>query len=138
MSFVGWRRFVMRRLYFDVFLRCKITVTNECESVETRVCIVENHIFLFKLKNLHYFCCVKCHLVLFKVKTQSQNMKSRKSNNHALENEKTKLVELAESHFGKDFFDRLDKLTESYLEKEEVTNYTLTTNYEGAFYAYAK
>lgn len=77
-------------------------------------------------------------MVLFKVKTQSQNMKSRKSNNHALENEKTKLVELAESHFGKDFFDRLDKLTESYLEKEEVTNYTLTTNYEGAFYAYSK
>lgn len=65
-------------------------------------------------------------------------MKSNSLNKRSLENEKTELITLAEDRFGKVFFDQLDKLTESYLEKDDVINYTLTTNYEGAFYAYAK
>ena len=65
-------------------------------------------------------------------------MKSNGLNKHSLENEKTELIALAEGRFGKVFFDQLDKLTESYFEKDEVINYTLTTNYEGAFYAYTK
>ena len=65
-------------------------------------------------------------------------MQNEKVNNHSLENEKTGLIELAENRFGKDYFDQLDKLTESFLEQEEAINYTITTNYEGAFYAYAE
>lgn len=65
-------------------------------------------------------------------------MQNEKANNHSLENEKTGLIELAENRFGKDYFDQLDKLTESFLEQEEAINYTITTNYEGAFYAYAE
>lgn len=65
-------------------------------------------------------------------------MVKKKNNQHSLERERTELFELAESHLGKDFFDRLDRTTESFLEKEEEINYTLTTNYEGAFYAYAE
>jgi len=65
-------------------------------------------------------------------------MSNKKSSKRLLENEKIELIAMAEDRFGKDFFDQLDKLTESYLENEEAINYTLTTNYEGAFYAYAK
>ena len=65
-------------------------------------------------------------------------MSRKKTSKLSLENEKIELIELAEDRFGRGFFDQLDKLTESYLEKDEVINYTLTTNYEGAFYAYTK
>lgn len=65
-------------------------------------------------------------------------MSKRKTNQNSLEKEKTELFELAESHLGKDFFDRLDRVTESFLEQDEIINYTLTTNYEGAFYAYTE
>ena len=65
-------------------------------------------------------------------------MAQKKTNHSSLEREKTGLIELAEGRFGKDYFDRLDRLTESFLEQEEAINYTITTNYEGAFYAYAE
>lgn len=65
-------------------------------------------------------------------------MAKRKAISSSLEKEKAGLIELAENRFGKDYFDRLDKLTESFLEQDEAINYTITTNYEGAFYAYAE
>lgn len=65
-------------------------------------------------------------------------MASKKTNKFPLEDEKTQLLGLAEDRFGKSFFEKLDKLTESISEKDETINYTLTTNYEGAFYAYAE
>lgn len=65
-------------------------------------------------------------------------MKNRESDDQSLESEKAELFELAENRFGEGYFDRLDELTRSYLEEEKPVNCTLTTNYEGAFYAYAE
>ena len=58
--------------------------------------------------------------------------------NIQLEKEMENLIKIAENHFGKNYFEMLDKLTETYVENNETINYTLTTNYEGAFYAYSK
>lgn len=60
------------------------------------------------------------------------------NNTDLLEKEKSNVIEMAEKKFGKEYFDQLDKLTQDFLENDEVMNYTLTTNYEGAFYAYTK
>lgn len=60
------------------------------------------------------------------------------NNTDLLEKEKEDIIEIAENKFGKEYFDKLDKLTQVFLENDEVVNYTLTTNYEGAFYAYTE
>ncbi|MBO7445653.1 MAG: hypothetical protein J6T86_04510 [Bacteroidales bacterium] len=60
------------------------------------------------------------------------------NNNLILENEKQAVIDIAEEQFGRDFFDKLDKMMQDYLDEEETLDYSLTTNYEGAFYAYAE
>lgn len=60
------------------------------------------------------------------------------NNNLILENEKQAVIDIAEEQFGRDYFDKLDKMMQDYLDEEETLDYSLTTNYEGAFYAYAE
>jgi hypothetical protein len=56
-----------------------------------------------------------------------------------LEEEKQEILKIAEDNFGNEYFDKLNKLTE-YLssEEEKYKGYSLTVNYEGAFYASEK
>lgn len=60
------------------------------------------------------------------------------NNNLILENEKQAVIDIAEEQFGRDYFDKLDKMMQDYLDEEETLDYSITTNYEGAFYAYAE
>lgn len=60
------------------------------------------------------------------------------NNDLILENEKQSVIDIAEEQFGRDYFDKLDKMMQDYLDDEETLDYSLTTNYEGAFYAYTE
>lgn len=67
-----------------------------------------------------------------------QSFKKMINNDLILENEKQSVIDIAEEQFGRDYFDKLDKMMQDYLDDEETLDYSLTTNYEGAFYAYTE
>jgi hypothetical protein len=50
------------------------------------------------------------------------------------EEQKQELFDIAEEKFGRDYFEQLELLTKEYTE-EEMSKYSLTVNYKGAFYA---
>ena len=57
--------------------------------------------------------------------------------NKQLESQKQDLIESAEIAFGKEYFERINKLSQDLLlrEEEKDAGFTLTVNYQGAFYA---
>ncbi len=54
-----------------------------------------------------------------------------------LEAQKQDLIDSAEIAFGKEYFERIEKLSEDLLlmDEEKDAGFTLTVNYQGAFYA---
>jgi len=56
------------------------------------------------------------------------------------ENQKQEVMQVAEEHFGKAYFEKLDKIL-SEIENTDIEKkfeYTITVNNKGAFYAYEK
>jgi hypothetical protein len=58
-------------------------------------------------------------------------------NTEQLEVQKQELIDTAEAALGKEYFKKLDMLSQDLLfkEDEEQASYTLIVNYQGAFYA---
>jgi len=56
------------------------------------------------------------------------------------EDQKQEILEFAENKFGKDYFDILEKLSQDLINEDDTSssNYTLTVNHQGAFYASKK
>lgn len=54
-----------------------------------------------------------------------------------LEHQKQELLDFTEDVFGKEYFEKLDKLSQDLLIKEEkkLPDFTVTVSYKGAFYA---
>ena len=55
----------------------------------------------------------------------------------SLEVQKEEILDLANEKFGKDYFDKLEELSKNLLIEEETKEpeYTISVNYQGAFYA---
>lgn len=52
-----------------------------------------------------------------------------------LEDQKNDLINIAMEKFGADFFDKIDNIIKESSLEEKGTEYVLTSNYQGAFYA---
>ncbi|MCD4695556.1 MAG: hypothetical protein K8S16_04875 [Bacteroidales bacterium] len=61
-----------------------------------------------------------------------------KNNNNSYEAEKQDIIKIAEEHFGNDYLEQLEKLSQDNDQDDNMQNYSLIVNHKGAFYACEK
>jgi len=61
-----------------------------------------------------------------------------KKEKKSYETEKQDLLKIAEEHFGNEYFEQLEKLSQEIEKEDNEQNYSLFVNHKGAFYACEK